>query len=59
MTANGQHWQYKVWSEGVRARMDDDRYQRELNELGKDGWELVAFSNARHIFKRPTSNQTA
>jgi hypothetical protein len=46
-------WEYKVWSEGLRARMDDTRYERELNRFGAEGWELVAADNARHVFKRP------
>lgn len=46
-------WEYKVWSEGIRARLDDKRLERELNELGAAGWELCATSGDARIFKRP------
>lgn len=46
-------WEYKIWSEGVRARFSDDRLERELNELGTEGWELCGTSGDARIFKRP------
>ncbi len=48
-------WEYKVWSEGIRARLNDDRFEVELNELGAQGWELCGRNGDSHIFKRPTS----
>ncbi|MGH2841565.1 MAG: DUF4177 domain-containing protein [Solirubrobacteraceae bacterium] len=46
-------WEYKVWSEGVRARLNDRRLEAELNELGAEGWELVQSHGDERIFKRP------
>jgi hypothetical protein len=46
-------WEYKVWAAGIRASLSDERLQTKLNELGADGWELVAFKGEQFIFKRP------
>lgn len=45
-------WEYKIWSESVRARLSDDRLARELNELGAEGWELCGTSGDARVFKR-------
>lgn len=46
-------WEYKIWSEGLRARLDDRRLERELNELGAQGWEVCARSGDNYVLKRP------
>ncbi len=30
--------------------------QQKLNEIGDEGWDLVAFKGEQFIFKRPTSS---
>lgn len=47
-------WEYRVWSAGVRASLNDERLQTQLTELGGDGWELVAVDGASYVFKRRT-----
>ena len=42
-----QKWEYKTINSGAT--------DRELNNLGEQGWELVAASNYSYIFKRPKS----
>jgi hypothetical protein len=37
-------------SKGV---MGGGTLERELNQLGADGWELISLVNDRAIFKRP------
>lgn len=46
-------WEYKVWSEGVRARLDSKRFEMELNKLGAEGWEMFESSGDDRLFKRP------
>jgi hypothetical protein len=45
-------WEYKVWAVGIRASLNDDKLQAELNKMGAEGWELVAFKGEQFIFKR-------
>lgn len=45
-------WEYKVWAAGVRASLNDDRLTAKLNEIGADGWELIAYKGEQFIFKR-------
>lgn len=51
-------WEYKVWSEGVRARLSVPRFEADLNELGAEGWELVGSYADERIFKRPVTTGT-
>lgn len=46
-------WEYRIWSEGLRARFSEDRLQKELNKLGAEGWELCGTADDARIFKRP------
>lgn len=46
-------WEYKVWSSGLRNALNDERFERELNDLGREGWELVDRKGEQAIFKRP------
>ena len=51
-----QQWEYKIVYELGNSKLSPDQH---LNNLGKDGWELVAVErasenhNANYIFKRP------
>ena len=49
-------WEYKVIHvrEGLqKGRLGSGTLERELNALGLDSWELVAFVEERAVFKRP------
>lgn len=54
-TTSVTRWEYKIWSEGIRARLSDDRLETELNVLGAEGWELCGVASDARIFKRPTN----
>jgi hypothetical protein len=65
-----QRWEYKIayrsessdgWivdgkPAGEFAKMEDPVV---INQLGKDGWELVAVAGYTYFFKRPVSGQRA
>lgn len=53
MEATITQWEYKLWTESLRARLSDERFQREINALGEEGWELCGRQGDTHIFKRP------
>lgn len=46
-------WEYRLWSPGVRASLNDERLQAQLSELGAEGWELVTVDGSNYLFKRP------
>ena len=58
-TPHGTKWEYKV-TNAHRARSEGPQAQREaqqvlLNDLGKEGWELVSQTDGYvFYFKRPT-----
>ena len=54
-TEQAARWEYKVWSESIRAGFDDKRLERELNALGADGWEVCARSGSNYVLKRPAA----
>jgi hypothetical protein len=51
--ADRQLWEYRLWSPGVRAALNDTKLQAQLTELGREGWELVAVDGSQYVFKRP------
>lgn len=67
MTPSGMRWEYNTvifesgWFSG--GRLDGERFQAKLDELGRAGWELVSvFDTSRYegatrqviaVFKRP------
>lgn len=46
-------FEYKVERLG---QLSITNLQRKLNDLGKDGWELVALEHDCYIFKREVTN---
>lgn len=50
------NWEYKVIATDALYQHDDDRAADVMNNLGKDGWELVTVRNMKtydyFVFKR-------
>ena len=46
-----QRWEYKILTIDFDNNME--KTTRELNQLGEQGWELVANSGLTYFFKRP------
>ena len=53
-------WEYRVLTAGSFFKgVKDEDFEAELNQLGEEGWELVAFrtiensNQAQAVFKRP------
>jgi hypothetical protein len=51
-----QRWEYQARNLKKRARK---ALEKDFNELGGEGWELVAAAEGRAIFKRPARRQAA
>ena len=45
----GQKWEYTYLMKGY----SEDKLIVAANELGQQGWDLVAYANAQFYFKRP------
>ena len=64
MLAGGEHgeargkyrWDYKVVTISGSRVIGRDKIETKLNELGKDGWELVDFEESTYVLKRPAGN---
>lgn len=50
-------WEYKIdWFN--KDILESYEYQRQLNSLGDEGWELAAvFGLDKHVFKRPKQRE--
>lgn len=54
-----QQWEYLIeqFTRGNLSGGDWEKVKAKLNDLGQQGWELIAVdsSNGRYFFKRPKS----
>lgn len=48
-------WEYRVIENSVRNAYG--KVERQLNELGREGWELVTHEGGRYVLKRPVAPQ--
>ena len=52
-------WEYRVIPLSLDARITDGSFEKELNELGNDGWELEALvtnqTGGYYVMKKPRS----
>jgi len=47
---NGQQWEYKLHTQSMNVKKKD---MPVLNELGRQGWELIDYDDGGFFLKRP------
>ena len=53
-----QKWEYKTFKadrdayKGFFKGVKDDKFEKDINVLGKEGWELISITNQRLFFKK-------